>query len=423
MPSQERLKVAVLVDLPRTPESGGHVKCWERMAAALVGSDLPLDLTVYFSGKENTEILGSNVRLTTLPPVFSTAHLKFLPYIPDHTDLASYHMKLAQLLPQYDVIHTTDGFFAFAQTAANISYQNDIPLVTSFHTDTPSYTRIFTHQTLDKLFSWCAPLRNLLVDTFKIPERKERDMMQKLRTHVTHCDHALVTRREDHDFAEAILGADHVHHLRLGIDKNLFNPARRDRTALEKTYNIPDNKIILLFVGRVDIGKNIYTLVHAMTRLIAKGLPLHLVVAGKGPASTDVKNILGENVTLAGYVMPDDLAKLYASVDGLALSSEVEIRSMAGVEAMASGCPVLVSAKSGVAVLFNNTPAMQVVESGEDHWAAAIEEFATNPTKRAAMRDAALDYSANHLARWIDILTDDVFAVWQKAARNEAPRA
>ena len=38
---------------------------------------------------------------------------------------------------------------------------------------------------------------------------------------------------------------------------------------------------------------------------------------------------------------PDELARLYASVDLVALSSEVEIRSMVGVEAMASGCPVL----------------------------------------------------------------------------------
>src|ERR1700761_501027 len=152
MTESERLRVAVLVDLPRSPQSGGHVKCWERLANAAAHSNLPLDLTVYFSGTAPDEILGPQARLRHLPPVFSTARLKFLPYVPDHTDLAPYHPRLARELAQYDVIHTTDGFFAFTRTAERVSRARGIPLVTSFHTDTPSYTRIFTQHTIEEIF-------------------------------------------------------------------------------------------------------------------------------------------------------------------------------------------------------------------------------------------------------------------------------
>lgn len=418
------LKVAVLVDLLRTAEAGGHIRCWERLAqAAAHDSNLPLDLTVYFSGTAPDEILAPHVRFRHLPQMFSTARLKFLPYVPDHTDLAPYHPRLARELATYDLIHTTDGFFAFAQTAARVSRKRGIPLVTSFHTDTPSYARIFTRQTLDKVFARVPVLHRLFVETLKAHEKQERSMLTKLKQHVRQCRFALVTRQEDHDFAERLLGKEHVGHLRLGVDKTLFNTNHADRAAIEKRYTIPPDRIILLFVGRVDVGKNIYTLAEAIQRLVRRGIPLHLVVAGKGPAAADVKAMLGDHVSLPGYVAPVDLAQLYASVDGLALSSEVEIRRMAGVEAMASSCPVLVSAKSGVAELFNHTPAMRVVESGVDAWARAIENFASDTNQRARMKQAAQEYSTSYLGSWRDILLADVLSVWQRAVQQPTQAA
>jgi glycosyltransferase involved in cell wall biosynthesis len=417
MSSSENLRVAVLVDLRRSPQAGGHVKCWERLGAAAAESGLPLDLTIYFSGSESTEILSANTRFRALPPVFSTANLKFLPYVPDHTDLGRYHRRLARELTQYDVIHTTDGFFAFAQTAERVSRKHKIPMVTSFHTDTPSYTRIFTRQTIHSLFgkSWLA---DILLKSWNVPEREGRKMDKKLARHVGLCCAALVTREEDHVLADTIIGTTRVHHLRLGVDKAMFGTHRADRAGIENKYQVPAGRIVLLFVGRVDVGKNIHTLVDAMAAQIANGASLHLIAAGLGPAADEVKRKLGAHATMAGYVVPDELARLYASVDGLALSSEVEIRSMAGVEAMASGCPVLVSRKSGVAQLFNNTPAMQVVDSGVENWTQALQNFAQNKDKRDAMRDAALEYSLHHLASWQDVLAEDLFSVWRNVAKE-----
>ncbi|MDP9128012.1 MAG: glycosyltransferase, partial [Pseudomonadota bacterium] len=183
MSAQKILRVAVLVDLRRSPQAGGHVKCWERLAAAAAQSDLPLDLTVYFSGPPSTERLGPHTRFRSLPPVFSTSTLKFLPYVPDHTDLAPYHRRLARELAQYDVIHTTDGFFAFSRTAERVSRVQGIPLVTSFHTDTPSYTRIFTRQTIEKVCGrgW---IGRKLIESWNIPERQGRIKDERLAHHV-----------------------------------------------------------------------------------------------------------------------------------------------------------------------------------------------------------------------------------------------
>lgn len=413
--SPERLRVAVLVDLPRSAQSGGHVKCWERLAQSAVESGLPLNLCVYFSGTGPDEILSPHVRLRHLPPVFSTAKLKFLPYVPDHTDLASWHPALARELKAYDVIHTTDGFFAFSQTATKVARRSRIPMVTSFHTDTPSYTRIFTRQTIEKLTQKMPWLRHFLLDTLNVPEQQGRAMEARLKRHVRACRYALITREEDRVLAVAEASEARVQHLRLGIDKKMFGLHRRDRSGMLRDYHIPDDRCVFLFVGRVDVGKNIYTLTAALEQLIADGVPAHLIVAGVGPALEEVQRRLSGHVTASGFVAPDELARLYASVDALALCSEVEIRSMAGVEAMASGCPVLVSRNSGIAQLFDHTPAMQVVDSGVDCWRDGLRDFIQDKQRQQIMRDAASDYGRNRLAEWRQVLAEDLFSVWQKA--------
>ncbi|MFI4936110.1 MAG: glycosyltransferase, partial [Caulobacterales bacterium] len=337
-----------------------------------------------------------------------------------HTDLAPYHPRLARELGAYDVIHTTDAFFAFAKTAEGVSHRRGIPLTTSFHTDTPSYTRIFTRQTIEARFGASWPARKM-IDDWKLPERQGRRMDERLLQHVRRCAFVAATRAEDHALAESILGRSRVSHLRLGVDKRLFGPHRADRARIEAELGLPKHRILVLFVGRLDIGKNIHTLVDAIATLRAQGLPLHLITAGVGPAEAEIRRKLGSAATIAGFVQPWKLARLYASVDLVALSSEVEIRSMVGVEAMASGCPVLVSEKSGVAQLFNHTPAMRTVHGGVAAWTEALRRISLDACGRKYMRAAALEYSRAHLASWRDVLAEDLYAVWREAA--EAPVA
>src|SRR5690349_15761727 len=122
-----RLKVGVLVDVVLTPDAGWHVKCWQRFAEAAVACPDELDLTVHFNGPEADRIeLSPSVRYVLLPPVFSTAHI--IRQVPDHTDLAPWHPRLARMLADYDVIHTTDAFFCYARTATRVGRRHGIPV-------------------------------------------------------------------------------------------------------------------------------------------------------------------------------------------------------------------------------------------------------------------------------------------------------
>jgi glycosyltransferase involved in cell wall biosynthesis len=415
MTSARKLRVAVLIDLPRDKGAGGHVKYWERLAHAAAATDSGIDLTLYFSGEGGDEELSPDVRLRFLPPMFSSARLKFLPYVPAHTDLAPFHPRLAEELPGYDVIHTTDGFFAFAQTAERIARWNNIPLVTSFHTDTPAYTELFTQITIDGLLG--RRFGGLVSRLLKIPARARASKERRLKKHLQACAAVLAMRAEDIALAKTVIAEQKILPMHLGVDKNLFTAQRQDRGGVMREYGIGTDKFMTLFVGRVDAGKNMPVLMQACAEVVAAGSRLHLIVAGTGPLQDEVKTKLGDRVTMAGTVEPEKLARLYASVDCLAITSEIEIGGMIGLEALAAGCPVLVSRSSGVAQLFGDTAAMKMIDSGVAAWKAALAALAGDIAQLSRMRDAAF-MSRGALADWDKVLNNDFIPAWRKVAEE-----
>jgi glycosyltransferase involved in cell wall biosynthesis len=409
-------RVAVLVDLPREGNAGGHVKYWERVAQAAVQKNAPLDLTIYFSGTGEDDQLSSRVRFRYLPPVFSTANLKFLPYVPAHTDLAWHHPKLARQLSDYDVLHTTDAYFAFARTAERVSKLRDIPLVTSLHTDTPAYAELFTRQTLRSLLG--KKLGNVVDSSLAFSRHQRLSKEHRLAQHLKACDAILAMRPEDKLFARKYVSAEKLKPMRLGVNKELFKPQPDARAEIERTYGIAPRKCLALFVGRVDAGKNVPLLVKAFADALRKGVNLHLLVAGVGPLCDEVKAALGSNATLVGLVPTEKLARLYAAADCLCMASDIEIGGLVGVEALASGCPVLVSQKSGVAALCGNTLAMKEVASDVTAWSENLSFFAHSAAQQAEMRQAALTFRDNAIAEWNDVLTADFLPVWQSVKKE-----
>lgn len=410
------LRVAVLIDLPRSPLSGGHVKSWENRVEAVAAASMPLDLTIFFSGEPKTETLAPHVRLRQLPPVFSTQRLSFfLPYVPDHTDLAPYHPALARELRHFDVIHTTDAYFAYARTAERVSKRLGLPLVTSFHTDTPSYSRIFTANAINTLCKKTPALSRFLIETCRLPDKQEQKMRRRLRAHLACCSEALAIRPEDVALVREVMGDSRLHYQKPVVDKILFSPDKADRAGVERQFGIPSGRLLALFAGRVDVGKNVYVLIDAMERLIAQKTPIHLIAAGVGPAAQAMIDRLGGHVSLPGFVEKKDLARLMASSDVFAFPSEVEIRSLVTLEALASGLPALVSEKGGIAELVQAGEAVKPLASSAEAWAEALGDMAHRRDRLADLRVASRRYAEENVLSWEESMREDFLAVWQKA--------
>ncbi len=132
-----------------------------------------------------------------------------------------------------------------------------------------------------------------------------------------------------------------------GLDVQRFRPdPSGDRLACRARYGLDPNKKVFLFVGRVDGEKRIDVLLHAMKRL--KRDDIQLGVAGDGAALRDLRGQakrlgLGDRVKFTGFIPNEDLPRLLNSIDVFTMPSDAELLSIASLEAMACGRPLLVA--------------------------------------------------------------------------------
>jgi len=415
-PQPHRLSIGVLVDLIWGPWAGGHVKCWERLAAAAAALPHEVDMTVHFLGEESgTVALADNVRFQLHRPVLNTKWLGFTENRQNHTCLAPYHPGLARTLARHDVIHATGAFFSLAKTGLRHARRNAIPLVYSFHTDTVAYTRHYSREILQRWFGDGAILR-FLVDRVQYDQRSGDRMQRVLDRYLAQCDWVLASKAEDQATATRVVARDRVTFLRRGIDRAVFAPQRRDRARLRATYGIPEDSFVVMFAGRVEDAKNVMTVARAARGLVDAGAKLHLLVAGTGNRAEAVRALLGDRVTLCGQMEPDALGWLYASSDLFAFPSEFEVMPNVVNEARASGLPVLVSQNIGAVHGDPGTPLLPSRDPAA--WVETIATLMQDPARRRALAQAGLQRVAASAPGWDEVLRQDLLPVWRRVAEE-----
>lgn len=131
-----------------------------------------------------------------------------------------------------------------------------------------------------------------------------------------------------------------IHVIYNGVDRPWFN--------VQKGQN-PCSKPFLFYVGNVKPYKNLLTLLEAF-ELIMDKIPHDLIIIGKKEGFITGDNVvfhrassLGNRVRFAGYVKDDVLRQYFVHADALVFPSLYEGFGLPPIEAMACGCPVIVS--------------------------------------------------------------------------------
>ncbi|MBS3124302.1 glycosyltransferase [Candidatus Woesearchaeota archaeon] len=123
----------------------------------------------------------------------------------------------------------------------------------------------------------------------------------------------------------------------LGVDISRFKPTK-NKTEIRKKLKLPLNKKIIGYVGRISPEKNIPTLFKAFRKLPGqKGLLLLLVGSGSKKEEAKFKKI--PNCRITGFV--DNVQEYLQAMDLFIMPSLTETTSLATLEAMSSGLPVL----------------------------------------------------------------------------------
>ncbi len=130
-----------------------------------------------------------------------------------------------------------------------------------------------------------------------------------------------------------------------GVDVHRFQPhSAADRAEMRRKYGLSPDKTIVFYVGRIDAEKRLSIIIRALAQLNRPDV--QVAIAGKGehrPALETLASKLGLSgrVIFTGFIPDDDLPALINSIDIFAMPSEAELQSIATLEAMASGKPVI----------------------------------------------------------------------------------
>lgn len=129
-----------------------------------------------------------------------------------------------------------------------------------------------------------------------------------------------------------------------GIDLAQYEPRTPD-PAIYKTYALPTDVPIVTYIGRVDAEKHLSVLLHAF-KLVREHAKAHLLIVGSGVDLNNLQELankleLDGDVTFAGRVSDEDKLALEQVGSLYAISSPAELQSIAMLEAMACGQPVV----------------------------------------------------------------------------------
>jgi hypothetical protein len=114
-----------------------------------------------------------------------------------------------------------------------------------------------------------------------------------------------------------------------------------------------DEEKIIFYVGRHVFEKGIHLLIEAAQGIIGSYNNAKFIIAGTGPMTEELKNRIRQmgiqqKVLFVGYMSDEDRDKLYRVANVAVFPSLYEPFGIVALEAMAAGCPVVVSDTGGL---------------------------------------------------------------------------
>ncbi|HET9630374.1 MAG TPA: glycosyltransferase family 1 protein, partial [Novosphingobium sp.] len=167
-----------------------------------------------------------------------------------------------------------------------------------------------------------------------------------------------------------------------GVDREMFDPARRD-LAWRRSLGVADDEVVIGFFSRLVMEKGLDVFSDAIDELSRRGVAHRVLIVGDGPAREWFEARV-PNAIFAGFQSGNDLARAVASMDVLFFPSITETFGNVTLEAMASGLPVVVAAATGSESLVYDNRSGHLIRPGAiREYADALEAYVANPALRA----------------------------------------
>ncbi len=201
-----------------------------------------------------------------------------------------------------------------------------------------------------------------------------------------------------------------------GIDLSRFTVSEAHKDIYTR-YGLPKDRPIVSYIGRLDAEKHLPVLVRAFIRVQSVMPHVHLLIVGDGTERALLESLANElgvshQVTFTGRVSDEDLVELHKVGTVYCMPSPAELQSIATLEAMASGQPIVAVDAGALRELCQHERNGYLTEQDDDEAIAqGILHILENPAVRQAMAEESLTIARTHdlqttLKRFETIYTD-----------------
>lgn len=280
-----------------------------------------------------------------------------------------------------DIIHSHTPF-AMGTLGALLARRLNLPLVFTHHT--------MYHEYVHYLPGGRTALREM--------------MLRYVGNYCRRADLVIAPTPQIREFAVETYGLDSqfVHAIPTGIDIDEFR--RGDGAEVRKRFNIPDDDLVLTFVGRLGREKNVDFLVKAFQRIADERDDVHLLLVGDGPRREHLEEMVGEcglsaRVHFTGTLQKHEVIDAYHSADVFVIASTTETQGLATLEAMAAGLPVVGVKAPGTRDMVEHEGQGLLTEEDSTTFARAVLQLLGDDDLRRSYARRALERSEKFSAR------------------------
>lgn len=289
------------------------------------------------------------------------------------------HLKRTLMEFQPDLIHVATPF-NLGLYGLHYGKKRKIPIVASYHTHFDQYLQYYKMQWVESMLWKYMAWFHQACSRIYVPSRSTMEYLEQR-------------------------GFDNLEVWSRGVDPSRFHP-KVNRSEVLKKYGVPEDKFVMLFVGRLAPEKSVDVVLETFRRLPERiRANASLILAGDGPLFKELtENNTDESVHFTGFVQGSELSSLYAAADLFVFPSATETFGNVVLEAMASGTAVIGAAAGGV---------MDTVMHGQNGWLCpagdtdafiqAVIHLYDNEGLRKHLESHGLAYSAEQ--NWDSIFT------------------
>ncbi len=200
------------------------------------------------------------------------------------------------------------------------------------------------------------------------------------------------------DFFERGTGLDHVHAISCGIDTSFYTADLS-----------PRSENVIAFLGRLDEEKYIHEVLEAAVKL--QDLDVRVVIVGDGEVRKHLEARarelgIADRVRFTGRVSDEEMRRTLTEASVFAMPSRAELQSIATMEALASGLPVVAADAMALPHLVHSGENGYLYQPGDvDELAGHLRTILTaSPDEILRLRKGALHTVEVHdIQRTLDI--------------------